>query len=342
MANESLNKYDESALNVGQIRTEKIAFEPEEMLACSGCGRANPPNRLKCFYCAKELEVKAGNVARIKPDLRKLESWEKGFNLISLASHHPNEIALAEAAKLLSHDTAEMKTIFDVGSALPLARVETEREAEILVDCLKQIGVECSIVSDEQLQPDRLPTRLRSLQFKIDKLVAVDFNTAKTVEIAKDDLALIVKGTIFQSKTESIKKLKRGGKGEILDETPTASDEIFIDIYRRDDPPGFRILPHGFDFSCLGDAKGILAVENMRSLIVALKEFASGARLVTDYNAVKAALGHVWEIEERKDHQGLRRHGFGKREMGHVASSNNINQFTRYSRLQWHLYEAKR
>ena len=337
MANGSLNKSEESALNVGQIQSEKIAFEPEEMLACARCARMNPPNRLKCFYCANELEVKGENVARIKPILRKLESWEKGFNLIYLADQCPNETEVAKIANLLSRDAADLKTIFDAGVPLPLALVESEREAARIAEGLKQLGVKCSIVSDEQLQPERLPTRLRALQFEIDRIVAVDFNTAKAIEIARDDLALIVKGTIFQSKTESIKKLKRGGKGEILDETPTASDEILIDIYRRDDPLGFRILPHGFDFSCLGVAKGILAVENVRSLIVALKDFAPEARLVTDFTALKNVLGQVWEIEERKDPLGLRRSGFGKREMGHVASSNNLNQCTRYSRLQWHL-----
>lgn len=170
----------------------------------------------------------------------------------------------------------------------------------------------------------------------------MDFNTAKAVEIVKDDLALIVKGTIFQSKTESIKKLKRGGKGKILAETPTSSDEILIDIYGRGDPLGFRIMPHGFDFSCLGEGKGILAVENIRSLIIAFKDFAPDAKVVTDYTSVKDVLGDVWDIEERNDPLGLRRHGFGKRALGHVAFSNNLNQFTRYSRLQWHLYEGNK
>ena len=81
----------------------------------------------------------------------------------------------------------------------------------------------------------------------------------------------------------------------------------------------------------------MVAVENMRRLVVALKEYAPQAKLVSDYAKVSHALGGVWEVEARKDPQGLQRAGFGKVEFGSVASTSNLRQFTKYSRLQWQL-----
>src|SRR5437899_1553624 len=155
---------EESHPGTWQIQSEKIAFDPGEMVVCAACGRVNPPTRLKCFYCAKELEIRAEDEGRIKLVLRKLESWEKGFNLIYLANGHSSEETLAAAAKLLVREADELKPIFDAGSPLPLARLETEREATIVGEGLKQLGVECAIVSDKQLGLERLPVRLRSLR----------------------------------------------------------------------------------------------------------------------------------------------------------------------------------
>ncbi|MEO6051490.1 MAG: hypothetical protein ABIP78_09185 [Pyrinomonadaceae bacterium] len=68
-----------------------------------------------------------------------------------------------------------------------------------------------------------------------------------------------------------------------------------------------------------------------------MKEHAPNAKLDNTYAKVRHALSDVWLIESRKESQGLIRSGFGKREFGAIASSSNLNQFTKYSRLQWHL-----
>src|SRR5207249_563218 len=107
---------------------------------------------------------------------------------------------------------------------------ETNREAELLSDGLEQLGISCSIVSDQQLEPGRLPTRIRGLRFDVDKILLTDFNTDEVLAIEPEDLAVIVTGILFQYKTESTKKLKRGGKGKIFDETPTFTDEVLMDI----------------------------------------------------------------------------------------------------------------
>ncbi len=320
-----------------RIQTEDIGFKPEEMQPCTACGRMNPPNRPKCLYCANELEIKAANAALVKPNFRKIEPWERGFNVIIRNPVAANQALIANAAPFLSINPEDLSEILDAADALPLARVESEIEANILVTGLALLGLECFIVADTDLMDDKLPVRLCNIEFSEKSIAVTDFNTRKVTDIDAADLALLVPGMLTTSKVDSLEKKGRRGKTKVIDETATASDESILDIYTRHDPIGFRVHLTGFDFSCLGADKGILAVENMRRLAVTLKERVPNAKLVGDYQKARHSLGHVWEIEARKDSQGLQRSGFGKVEFGSIASTSNLRQFTKYSRLQWHL-----
>ena len=318
-----------------QIQSENIAFDPEAMVACSGCSRLNPPNRLKCIYCAKELAIEVADAASIKPTLRKLELWERGFNLVVGAKLAKPDIKGVGA--FLSLDREDVAAVLDNETPLPIARVESENEALIVQERLSQFGVACSIVSDADLAADKPPVRLSRIDFLEGHLALTDFNTSKVVEIDAGEFVLLVPGVLSASKVDSLEKKRRGRETKVIDETATASDETLLDIYTRADPTGYRVHLAGFDFSCLGVDKGLLAGENLRLLIVRLKEHLPNAQLVGDYASVRQALGQVWEVESRKDSRGLQRSGFGKVEFGAVASTNNLNQFTKYSRLQWHL-----
>src|SRR5438874_8351628 len=188
MTTEPLNEPHESALNIGRIQSEPIAFESDEMVACVNCRRANPPNRIKCLYCGNELERDAKTADLIKPVLRKLEGWEKGFNLIYRPALKRDEDMLGRIADLLGRDLEDVRTIFDSSAPVPIARIGTNREAELLSDTLEQLGISCSIVSDQQLDPGWLPTRIRGLRFDVDKIVLTDFNTDEVIAVEPNDL----------------------------------------------------------------------------------------------------------------------------------------------------------
>ena len=319
------------------VRSENIAFGAEEMITCGKCSRVNPPNRLKCLYCAAALEISAEQVDNVVPSSRKLESWEKGYNLVFIPSAAGgNEISLNEIAKAVSLDAEVLGEIIDANRPMPIARVESEKEAEVLAGILGRKGIETSIIADRSLAEDILPKRLRNMRFEGDVLTVTLFNTGETEEIKSASLALIVTGAIFEQRTETIEKRKKR-ETKTLEEWETASDEGLIDIYTSTDPAGFRIPAKGFDFSCLGSSKGILAGENIKSLVARLREFAPEAKLADGYLSDKRALGHIWEVERRNDFKGFRRSGFGKSDLAKTASSNNLGQFTKYSRLQWHL-----
>src|SRR5690606_33628295 len=124
------------------------------------------------------------------------------------------------------------------GKFLPLARAETEREAGIVRQRLSEAGVETLLLSDEKLAAEDPPRRLRGLEFSGDKLLLKIFNTDEAAQLKREDLVLIVTGAIFQKRVEATEKHSKKGENILLDATETASDEVLIDIYGRDDETG--------------------------------------------------------------------------------------------------------
>ena len=318
------------------IQTEDIAFSPDELNACNACGRQNPPNRTKCMYCGDELEIATEDLTQIKPIIRPMESWERGFNVILTGTTAGADISIVKIASLISRDAADVESILTADAPIPLARLETSRDAEIMIGALAVLGLSCKIFSDEDLAADKLPTRLAGIEIGDGAFKFIDFNTRAGSEILSTELALIIPGNLRQSRINLVEKRRRKG-AEVLDETESTADEVILDLYSRSDAKGFRIQLAGFDFSCLGAEKGFLAAENMSRLIKLLARLAPNVRVVDNYSSVKHLLAPVWEIEAWSDIQGIKRLSFGKSGLGKTETTSNLRQFTKFSRLQWHL-----
>ncbi len=318
------------------IQTENIAFTAQEMVACDSCGRMNPPNRSNCLYCAHGLAVSADQAADKEFIGRNLDGWERGFNVIFVRKTGA-ETNVKKATEVLRFDISTLAEILETEIPLPIARVESEIEAGVIRDRLEQNGLTCAVVSDDDLRIDKPHVRLSGIEFLVDKFALVNFNTGKKTIIDYSDLSLIVSGSLTKGRVDSLEKKRRHGKTKLIDEMATSSDEHIVDLYIRVDATGFRINRAGFDFSCLGDAKTLLASENIQRLIDELIIRSSNAKHIISYDRVKNLIGDVWELESRKDSGGLQRSGFGKVEFGSVASTSNLTQFNKFSRLQWHL-----
>lgn len=336
MENNEENQNPKSDL---QVQTENIAYDSAEMIACEKCRRANPPNRLKCLYCGTELKFSDAQSENIRPVLRKLESWEKGFNLIYIPGDAAEigEQKIREINRMTRIETESLQKFFDAQKPLPLARAESEKEAEIVKRRFAEIGIETVLMSDEKLAVETSPTRLRGLEFSDDKIYLITFNTDEVLALNREDLELIVVGSIFQKRVESTEKRNKKGENTLLGATETATDEKIVDLYFRENETGFRIAQKGFDFSALEEEKGLLASENIERLAKKLKSFAPDAKLVEDYLPNRAVIGLVWEIAERKDSKGLVRENFGSFNLGNVTTVSNLEQFTKYSRMQKNL-----
>jgi hypothetical protein len=320
---ESTSKFDPS------IQSEDIAFSDEELLPCAKCGRKNSPERIACLYCAAALGV-SPTTTRLK--LRKLESWENGQNVIVVRQSGNVE----ELARLFSIEATGLESLLASGVVIPIARVASVAEANKIIGSIPNQSFGTLIVSDQELDATHPPKRLGGLELDIESLGLIDFNTRQVKRIALSDIAFVIKGTIIAGKTSTVEKRKRGKPKNVLEESSMITDESVIDIYTKENPTGYRIYNSGFDFSCLGGDKSMLASENMRILLTVLAERLFEAKVVTSYEEAKGIISEIWPVEIRKDHQGLVRSGIGKREFGMTEITNNAEQFTKFSRLQWY------
>lgn len=317
-----------------QLSSQDIGFAPSELIECAGCGRSNAPNRSSCLYCGAGLE----GFGMTRSDLRQLESWESGFNVVAVETRDADvDRASALLASLFGEERESLKPILTGGRTLPLARVEFEEQAVYIAEKLEAFGVKTLIVTDDSLQPGTPPTRLRAMRFDDGLLNLEMFSNGEIRTLTSGELALIVPGMIIERRTESVERRKlRGAK--TVSETELSSDEPVIDIYSNGDPTGWRIPAAGFDFSCLGPAKSLIVTENMKRLAAKLNEFSPTATVVDDYMSMRSTLEHVWPSEARRDSEmlGLKGNEFVKK-----LTTNNSGQFTKYSRLQWQRYEKK-
>jgi len=313
-----------------EIQSEKIAFETDELLACPKCDKPNPPNRSSCLYCAAALELPAGHQPAVRLNLRPLEGWENGFNIVYVP---PAETAdRAGIARYLKYEPELLAEMLNAGHPFPLARIESAAEADLAVKNLKGLGLNTRVVRDVDLKMGKPNIRLRSIEFGTGFIALTSFNTADVAQLESDSIALIVTGRIVESKAESVEKRKKKER-KVVAESSTSSDEMLIDLYARDSHQGWRVTARGFDFSGLGKHKKLLARENMDTLLKMLRAFAGSAVFVDEYVRMNA-LTSVWDIERQTDYEGLKRAGIGKSGFGSVVRTSNLVQFTKYSRLQ--------
>ncbi|HEX9930116.1 MAG TPA: hypothetical protein VGB02_16400 [Pyrinomonadaceae bacterium] len=309
-------------------------FSPEQMVECNACRRPNAPTRLNCFYCGARLEISEKNEKLIRPVFRKLENWEKGFNVVCFSSS-ANELShsdLKAVSAFLGFQGDVLKNLLEFGFPLPVSRVETAEEAGIVENRLKDFNLNAFIIADEDLSPEKPPQRVRGLEFS--ENLTLRFTGNDNIETLNwKDLSVFVEGRIFESKREALEQRKKGEAKEIGEASEFSADERVLDFYDLKNLLGYRISAKSFDFSCLGAKKSLLANENFEILVDELKQRAPNAFFDGNYKIIRALLSQVWEMDERRDLTGLQHAGVGKINLGSTLTINNQSQFTRYSRL---------
>lgn len=318
------------------LRSKTEGFEPGEMIACPKCGRKNPPIRLDCMYCSAELEFDENQRRSLKPVVRKAEAHMPGHSLIYLANlENWDERQLSEVARMTRLADGDLAELVGLAKALPLARSESAKEVSVIGRRMAEEGIETGVIADEALAAGVHPRRLRGLRFGGGELVLRLFNSDEEISVGAGELAVVVVGAVYEKKLESLEKRRKNEDDRVLEAMETSSDDLVLDIYRTDEERGYRLTPNGFDFSCLGEEKQLLAADNMRLLTAKLKEFAGAERFDADYPRVRHLLSQVWEIDARTDSRGIERKSFSSYGRRIETTTSNLSQFTRYSRLQW-------
>lgn len=320
-------------------------FTAAELVACEACLRANAPTRMSCLYCGAKLPLTEESAAHRRPELKRLEEWEQGFNvvLLSRGAPLPARDVLEEAAALLRLGAERLGEMLGAGHSLPLARASSAEEAELVVTRLGALGLAAAVFADEELA--RPPARVRALDFEEGGLVLRQGPDTTPRRVPWGEVALLVKGRVVSRRVEFAERRARfGGRSELVEARELAADEAVLDVYAagEGDWDGFRILSSGFDYSCLGARKRLLAAENFEALVETLRGAAAAAEFDEDYARLRPLLTAAWPAAEQTESLGLRRERAGRVNTEAVTRISNEGQFTRYARLRQRLALRRR
>ena len=341
-------------LDEGPLSQGPKPFAPDQMIRCDECLRANGPTRINCLYCGAALPTTETSANLQKPALRPLEKWEQGYNNILLPTSANSttetgapadsikpklsEEQLAEAADLLKLSVESVLRILSTTLAVPLARAATMDEAMLIERRLKRLGIDNLVVPDAALgNIESGPVRIRSIDVGTESLHLYQMPETPSIEVPWLTLELVVTGRLIIKRIEVREQKAARDENRILDANEFFTDEAVLEFYVKGQAAPYRITANGFDFSCLGEAKGLVAGENLIALLNLFRSHAPQIQMDDSYKLARKALDVVWPPQQENETVGWRRDRPGKYTIGSATELSNEMQFHRYSRLRHHL-----
>ena len=317
--------------------SEPLGFPAEQMIRCEECLRANPPTRVSCLYCVAPLPLTESAARLRKPVLRQPEKHQLGYNNILLPAREVSNEMVTDAAALLKLSTENMQQLISQNVPMPVARTASREEAELVTLRLKDLGLGCVTVSDEELGLSFSETsvkRVRAMSF-VDEQVVIYHSGTEEANISWSDVILILPARLIETRLEIKERMTRKKENEILDTNEFFRDEAVIDFYTTTHSFTWRVGATGFDFSCLGSEKALVANENISRLQRFMVAKAVNARFDDSYQRLRNLLELVWSTQAETQSSGWRRERPGKLSVGVATTKSNESQFTRYSRLRY-------
>jgi hypothetical protein len=335
-----LPKDNENIPFLGPVEpSEPQGYSAEQMIRCEECLRANPPTRVSCLYCVAPLPVTESSARLRKPVLRQPEKHQPGHNNILLPADRvvPDEI-IDETAALLKLLPEHVRPLLSQNVPMPVARTASREEAELVTERLRDLGLICTAVSDEDLGllfSDNIVKRVRAMRFD-DVVLTVQLAGGEEINVSWTDVILILPGRLIETRVETQERLTRKPEKELLDTSEFFRDEAVIDLYTSTESLTWRVGANGFDFSCLGNDKALIVNENIARLQRLLVTRAVNAQFDDSYPRVRNLLELAWGTQQETQSSGWRRERPGKLSVGLATTKSNETQFTRYSRLRYY------
>jgi hypothetical protein len=332
-----LPKDNENIPFLGPVEpSEPQGFSPDQMIRCEECLRANPPTRVSCLYCVAPLPLTEASARLRKPVLRPPEKHQLGYHNILLPQDQVSADVMADAATLLKLSEETLQEILSHALPLPVARTASREEAELVDERLRDLGLRSLMLSDHDLGlSDNAVKRVKSMIFEDEYLVIQQSGAAEEIIVQWADIVLILPARVFETRFEMTERITRKPEKEIVDTSEFFRDEAVIDFYTSANASTWRVSANGFDFSCLGDEKALVANENIGRLqrLIAVK--AANAEVDDSYRRVRNVLEFAWAMPPETQSSGWRRERPGKLSVGMATTKSNETQFTRYSRLRF-------
>lgn len=311
------------------IQSEKIGFDAADQMICASCGRANGPKRASCIYCGNDIGDANRTVIRIEEET--LDETVLGFNIVACGSVFSDPDA---AARLFGRDVADIEQISVAGAALPIARFADAGTAAVMLDRSLPYVSGLRIICDRDLDPTNLPRRISRIDQDDGMITLTNFNTLAVTTYTIDTLSVIVSGVHFRNRSSVLEKRGRRGRSKLLDEDQFASDDKVLDIYFTGDRQGYRVNTTGFDFTCIGESRSLLAAENIDRLADRLSGLNGTVSSMAVYDQIRRLIDPVWQLSSQTDFNGIVRSGLGRSGFGKATETNNFSQFLKFSRLQ--------
>lgn len=335
---ELLPKDNENIPFLGPVEpSEPLGFPAEQMIRCEECLRANPPTRVSCLYCVAPLPLTETSVRLRKPVLRQPEKHQLGYNNILLPGPQVGTEVITDAAALLKLSNENMQELMSQSVPMPVARTASREEAELVTLRLRDLGLSCVTISDEELGlTDNVVKRVRAMSFD-DEDVVIYHSGSEQTSVKWADVILILPARLIETTMEIKERLTRKKENEILETNEFFRDEVVIDFYTTAHSFTWRVGASGFDFSCLGSDKALVANENIARLQRLIVEKAVNARFDDSYQRVRNLLEVVWTTQPETQSSGWRRERPGRLSVGVATTKSNETQFSRYSRLLHYL-----
>jgi hypothetical protein len=274
-----------------------------------------------------------------KPVLRPPEKHQLGYNNILLPQDQVSADVMADAATLLKLSEETLQEILSHALPLPVARTASREEAELVDERLRDLGLRSLMLSDHDLGlSDNAVKRVKSMIFEDEYLVIQQSGAAEEIIVQWADIVLILPARVFETRFEMTERITRKPEKEIVDTSEFFRDEAVIDFYTSANASTWRVSANGFDFSCLGDEKALVANENIGRLqrLIAVK--AVNAEVDDSYRRVRNVLEFAWAMLPETQSSGWRRERPGKLSVGMATTKSNETQFTRYSRLRFFIH----
>jgi hypothetical protein len=274
-----------------------------------------------------------------KPVLRPPEKHQLGYNNILLPQDQVSADVMADAATLLKLSEETLQEILSHALPLPVARTASREEAELVDERLRDLGLRSLMLSDHDLGlSDNAVKRVKSMIFEDEYLVIQQSGAAEEIIVQWADIVLILPARVFETRFEMTERITRKPEKEIVDTSEFFRDEAVIDFYTSANASTWRVSANGFDFSCLGDEKALVANENIGRLqrLIAVK--AANAEVDDSYRRVRNVLEFAWAMPPETQSSGWRRERPGKLSVGMATTKSNETQFTRYSRLRFFIH----
>jgi hypothetical protein len=262
-----------------------------------------------------------------------------GYNNILLPQDQVSADVMADAATLLKLSEETLQEILSHALPLPVARTASREEAELVDERLRDLGLRSLMLSDHDLGlSDNAVKRVKSMIFEDEYLVIQQSGAAEEIIVQWADIVLILPARVFETRFEMTERITRKPEKEIVDTSEFFRDEAVIDFYTSANASTWRVSANGFDFSCLGDEKALVANENIGRLqrLIAVK--AANAEVDDSYRRVRNVLEFAWAMPPETQSSGWRRERPGKLSVGMATTKSNETQFTRYSRLRFFIH----